>query len=317
MKKYTVLLTALTLAVLALILTGCFHEHDWKEATCEDPKTCIECGETEGNKAKHDWEDATCTTPKTCSECGEEKGDPLGHTWVDATCTVAKTCSVCSETEGEALGHDWKEATCTTPKTCATCEETEGSVLPHTAGDWVNGEPDFKTCKYTKTKSCTACGEEMESEEATLTALHDGETFLFNATQFTERLNYVLSGTGMSARLQNTSGSITCYISKGGTDVAAILLSDGSDTIPYSQKDTHGKIKELMILFLVDDSDSAAACVVVTVSACEPNASETTIQSIATYGLLSYSTGSPYIYNGLMHVAGTVEGISVYDISIE
>ena len=31
---------------------------------------------------EHVWTDATCTTPKTCSECGETEGEALGHTWV-------------------------------------------------------------------------------------------------------------------------------------------------------------------------------------------------------------------------------------------
>ncbi len=29
---------------------------------------------------QHTWQDATCIEPKTCSECGETEGEPLGHT---------------------------------------------------------------------------------------------------------------------------------------------------------------------------------------------------------------------------------------------
>lgn len=48
----------------------------------------------------HKWVDATCTEPKTCSECGATEGDPLGHDWKDATATEPKTCSRCGATEG-------------------------------------------------------------------------------------------------------------------------------------------------------------------------------------------------------------------------
>lgn len=36
-----------TLAV-CVMLTGCGHEHTWTEAAYTEPKTCCECGETEG-----------------------------------------------------------------------------------------------------------------------------------------------------------------------------------------------------------------------------------------------------------------------------
>ena len=88
---------------LALLLAACGHEHVWKAATCTEPATCEECGETEG--------------------------EPLGHTWVEATCTEPKICSVCGETEGEPLGHDWQPATHESPETCSRCGETRGDVL--------------------------------------------------------------------------------------------------------------------------------------------------------------------------------------------
>ena len=79
----------------------------------------------------HDWKDATCTEPKTCKTCGATEGEALGHDWADATCTEPKTCKTCGATEGEALGHDWQDATCTEPKTCKTCGATEGAALGH------------------------------------------------------------------------------------------------------------------------------------------------------------------------------------------
>ncbi|MDY4096486.1 MAG: hypothetical protein SOY47_07130 [Lachnospiraceae bacterium] len=46
MKKYILILTILS----TISLVGCGHEHTFSEATCESPKTCTECGETEGEK---------------------------------------------------------------------------------------------------------------------------------------------------------------------------------------------------------------------------------------------------------------------------
>lgn len=113
------------------MLSGYGHEHVWKKATCTKPKTCTECGETEGSPLGHTWTAATCTAPKTCNVCGETEGTALAHTWIEATCTTPKTCSVCGETEGSTLGHTWIEATCTIPKTCSVCGETEGELAEH------------------------------------------------------------------------------------------------------------------------------------------------------------------------------------------
>ncbi|WP_029231186.1 hypothetical protein [Butyrivibrio sp. VCB2006] len=79
------------------------HEHSWTEATCTTPRTCEECGATEGEALGHDWVEATCEAPKTCSRCGETEGEPLEHQWTFATIDAPKTCEVCGLTEGEPV----------------------------------------------------------------------------------------------------------------------------------------------------------------------------------------------------------------------
>lgn len=91
--------------------------------------TMVSCLMLAGCGHEHTWVDATCTEPKTCSECGETEGEALGHVWVDATCSAPKTCSVCGETEGEALEHTLTEANYQQPATCEICGETVGDVL--------------------------------------------------------------------------------------------------------------------------------------------------------------------------------------------
>ena len=127
--KRILTLTALVLACM-MMLTGCFCQHEvWNPADCVTPKTCAECGETEGEALGHVWLAATCETPKTCETCGLTEGDAKGHSWVEAVCEAPKTCSTCNLTEGEALGHSWEEATTEAPKTCISCALTEGERI--------------------------------------------------------------------------------------------------------------------------------------------------------------------------------------------
>ena len=100
MKKMTALLFCF---LIALTVSGCGHAHKWAEATCTEPKTCTECGETEGEALGHDWKEATCTEPKTCNRCGATKGGALGHDWEEQTYYEPKTCKECGETEGKSL----------------------------------------------------------------------------------------------------------------------------------------------------------------------------------------------------------------------
>lgn len=128
MKKRLTLVALVLVFALALTACGCKHE-TWNDANCETPKTCAECGETEGAPLGHSWMAATCETPKTCETCGKTEGEALGHSWLDATCETPKTCSTCTLTEGEALGHNWLDATTEAPKTCETCNLTEGERI--------------------------------------------------------------------------------------------------------------------------------------------------------------------------------------------
>lgn len=58
------------------------------------------------------WNEADCTTPKTCAECGITEGEPLGHKWKESTCQAPKTCEVCQETEGTVADHSTHTGKC-------------------------------------------------------------------------------------------------------------------------------------------------------------------------------------------------------------
>ena len=87
MKK---MLTLALAAVLCLSLAACGCKHEWKDADCENPKTCELCGETEGEALGHqesDWEETEVDTvkavkhlEKTCTRCDkvmDEKDEPM------------------------------------------------------------------------------------------------------------------------------------------------------------------------------------------------------------------------------------------------
>lgn len=110
-RKLSVLFLAL---ICLLAFTGCCFHSEWYAATCETPKTCVKCGETEGEALGHTWVDATCEDPKTCSACNLTEGDALGHTWQEATTEAPKTCTVCAATEGERIITDERFTTAST-----------------------------------------------------------------------------------------------------------------------------------------------------------------------------------------------------------
>jgi len=128
MKKITLTLLAVLLG--AALLAGCSCQHEWTEASCTQPKTCIRCNLTEGEALGHSWQEADCITAKTCSRCAMTEGEPLGHSWQEADCTKARTCTLCRATEGEPLEHTWEgEATLYTAPICVVCGSA-GEPLP-------------------------------------------------------------------------------------------------------------------------------------------------------------------------------------------
>ena len=99
-------------------------ESDWitqTEATCTtDGLKYIKCLRGEDILAEevipatgHDWKDATCLDPKTCLTCGATDGEAKGHTpSAAATCTTAQTCTECHAVIIPALGHNYVNDVC-------------------------------------------------------------------------------------------------------------------------------------------------------------------------------------------------------------
>ena len=117
-------LVAVLAVVLGLTVAGCSasaassHEHEWEEATCETPRVCKTCGETDGEPLGHTWQEATCLAPKTCTVCGKTEGRKSeDHVWGEATCTEREKCVLCGRENlhSEPLGHDWIAPTLEAP----------------------------------------------------------------------------------------------------------------------------------------------------------------------------------------------------------
>ena len=59
-RRWLYIVTLILLMFFSLTACG-IHFHDWEAATCAEPKTCTDCGETEGERLAHiAKEDGTC-----------------------------------------------------------------------------------------------------------------------------------------------------------------------------------------------------------------------------------------------------------------
>jgi len=210
------LITALV--ALALLFTACAfpdtNEHTWVDATCTAPKTCADCGATEGEPLGHTEETiagkaATCTEAgltegKKCSVCGEilvaQEEIPAEHTEETvpgkaATCTETgltegKKCTVCGETlvaqeEISSLGHKDEDGNfeCDVCKAELCVDHTPAAAIVE------NNKP--ATCEkagsYESVVKCSICGDEISRETVVLDKLpHTEETVAGKAATCTE-----------------------------------------------------------------------------------------------------------------------------------
>lgn len=60
---------------------------DITELATDEPVTETTDAVTSSTEHIHDWKSENCTNPKTCSECGETEGTSLGHNYSDGKCT--------------------------------------------------------------------------------------------------------------------------------------------------------------------------------------------------------------------------------------
>ena len=87
MKKTSKVMIKTFISIISLLLVSlllsCSHEHDWISASCYSPKTCNDCGQTEGEIRGHEWVEKTRETAKHCKDCGLTT-----YVWYDADGTL-------------------------------------------------------------------------------------------------------------------------------------------------------------------------------------------------------------------------------------
>ena len=170
--------------------------HDWKEATCTDPKTCSRCGDTEGTALGHDFADVWSSDESghwhVCSRC-DAKADEAAHTpdREAATETDPIKCSVCDYEIAPALGHthtltkvEAKAPTCTEDGNkayyvCSGCgklfadatgsaEITTDETVDKATGhqyEWVIDKEATATEKGSKHEECKVCHDKKDAVE--------------------------------------------------------------------------------------------------------------------------------------------------------
>ena len=169
---------------VCFMLTGCCISHEWKEATCTEPKVCTKCGKTEGDALGHTWVEATCAEPKHCSVCGETEGEPLEHTLTEANYQQAATCEVCGATVGEPLQPEFEKY----GLTCNTELDTNYPyVIPcYDEGYTTKGKVSFSDYEVFDSDETHEAAEGYEWKAVTLTILFDDENADLHGYGFTD-----------------------------------------------------------------------------------------------------------------------------------
>ncbi|MGN0262606.1 MAG: hypothetical protein ACI4B9_07205 [Eggerthellaceae bacterium] len=185
-KTAVIVASIVGVVILVAVLVWCFaicHHKEWNEATCTEPRTCVECGKTEGDSLGHDYGEYEVVKEPTCEKDGKE----------------TKTCKRCGEEVSRSidkLGHDFgkysvtKEPTCveegTETRKCKRCgakESRELDLVDHTPSEWqVTVDPYLDSNGNAVDGEwailCTVCGEKLETEPYVMTADEIREAFI-------------------------------------------------------------------------------------------------------------------------------------------
>lgn len=279
MQKKILILTAMLLYVLCL--SGCQCEHVWVNPDCTTPKTCSDCGETEGDMLGHNWESATCITPKTCSVCMATEGEPIPHSWIPANCVTPETCSVCGTTQGESSGHQ--------------------------EGTWSDKTTNYIYAKTTSYLRCKVCNDILDKSEEPLLTLYDDVIFLLSPDEFTDRIDNIISNAD-NCDLWATTGSkgteLACvFLTSDNKQVSAFMFTKGESIITTEDKYTPCFNK---IIGSVKDTDYFAAVAISLVQTCDPTVSLSAAKDICQTALQKGSKTHNGITYTISNSLGTV-----------
>ena len=123
-SKYIIFSVVALLLVSLRIISQCERKckHEWKEATCTEPKTCTNCGETEGNSLWHDYV-GNCEEYGRCTRCGDTLPTKYSHRY-EGNCEKHGTCIDCGQISPEPLEHIWNGNIHTGDMSCSRCKKS-------------------------------------------------------------------------------------------------------------------------------------------------------------------------------------------------
>ena len=212
---------------------------DCSDAENDNDHSCDVCDKAD--VTGHSFNDATCDTPKTCSECGKTDGEPLSHSWVDPTCTENGYCSLCSAPGEAATGHSGGNATCATLAVCGSCGKEYGKYLDHTF-DAQKAEDKYiatdATCTTVATYyySCSGCGaaDTTRTFNGTTTKGHDLGEWVYENGSHTRTCKschtYTESGTCAYDEASEHGSAATCT----NPAVCSTCLHEFGDKLDHS-----------------------------------------------------------------------------------
>ena len=208
---------------------------------CEGHSICFGCG-AEYPAVGHDWIDATCETPKTCARCLETEGLALGHKKNDPDCEKGVYCVQCGRVYVEASQHPGEREVYTCYPTCT--EKGQKSIFcvkcnkklrtyavpakGHTEGEWITVVSATCTREGRREINCTVCNETLRSESIKKKTHYYYRADECDATCTTDGyVTYRCSSCGDSYRVENEDAyghSCSWYTKTSPTCTASGLM---------------------------------------------------------------------------------------------
>ena len=211
------------------LFSGCSHNHIWEDATCEHPRTCNMCGETQGDALAHHWI-GECGQKEYCADCGKISNVAIEHDYTIADCTQNKHCKKCGRIDAPALGHDLidvtilQEANCGNEGKqegiCSLCGENITTVIPatneHTIKKWTISKEATCTVTGLREGYCSICQQDI-SEKIDFADCIVDDSWVLDGTISSDGIATcskkckVCGSVAESERFQLTMGQINAY----------------------------------------------------------------------------------------------------------